>query len=333
VAGFRTSVLGIIIVLGYFIFSPRHDTRLQTSITSTPITNSASCPVSPSAKNVVVAIKTGASEAAEKIPALMQSSLRCVKNAFIFSDLEQDIGGYHLYDALDTVPTSIINTNSDFEFYQKQRELWRSRQNIDSLKDAKNPKDPGGKSAAWTLDKYKFIHLLEKTWALKPNMDWYILIDADTYIVWPNLLIWLNTMDPNMKSYFGSEVNIDGVRFAHGGSGIVLSEGLMKELAFAHNDTAARWDSQMDEKCCGDLVLSMALGEYGIELQDAWPPMSGERPSTIPFGPATLEYWCGPALSFHHLTSVDMKEFAQFEESRLGKPVRGLLIPRVQNFG
>ena len=190
VAGFRASVLGIFIVLGYFLFSPRHDTKLQTSIASTPITNSESCPVSPSAENVVVSIKTGASEAADKIPALMQTSLRCVKNTFIFSDLEQDIGDYHLYDALDTVSASIVNTNSDFEFYQKQRELWRSKQNLDALKDAKNPKDPAGKPAAWILDKYKFIHVLEKTWALKPDMDWYILIDADTYIVWSNLLIW-----------------------------------------------------------------------------------------------------------------------------------------------
>ena len=135
----------------------------------------------------------------------------------------------------------------------------------------------------------------------------------------------VDALDPKKKSYFGSEVAIDGVRFAHGGSGIVLSKGLMQEL-ISHNETAARWDSQITEKCCGDLVLSMALGEYGIELQDVWPLMSGERPSTMPFGPGTLEYWCRPALSFHHLTPIDMQEFAQFEKSRLGKPVWNFLI-------
>ncbi|TVY40953.1 hypothetical protein LSUB1_G003109 [Lachnellula subtilissima] len=319
VAGLRASVLAVLIVLGYFLFSPRHDTKLPTSTPSPLFTTSESCPVATSAENVVVSIKTGASEAAQKVPALMQSSLRCAKNTFIFSDLEQDIGDYHLYDALDTVPASMINTNTDFEFYKKQRELWQTKQNIDTLKDAKNPKDPEGKSAAWTLDKYKFIHVLEKTWALKPDMDWYILIDADTYIVWPSMLLWLDGLDPKKKSYFGSEVNIGGVRFAHGGSGIVLSKGLMQELFVSHNDTATRWDAQTSGRCCGDLVLSMALGEYGIELQDVWPLMSGERPSTMPFGPGTPEYWCRPALSFHHLTPVDMKEFAQFEKSRLDK--------------
>ena len=316
-AGFRASVVAVLIVLGYFLFSPRHDIKLPTSIPSPIFATPESCPVATSAENVVVSVKTGASEAAQKVPALMQSSLRCAKNTFIFSDLEQDIGDYHLYDALDTVPASMVNTNTDFELYKKQRELWQTKQNIDTLKDAKNPKDPEGKSAAWTLDKYKFIHVLEKTWALKPDMDWYILIDADTYIVWPTMLLWLNGLDPKKKSYFGSEVNIGGVRFAHGGSGIVLSKGLMQELFVSHNHTATRWDAQTSEKCCGDLVLSMALGEYGIELQDVWPLMSGERPSTMPFGPGTPEYWCRPALSFHHLTPVDMKEFAQFEKIRL----------------
>ena len=40
---------------------------------------------------------------------------------------------------------------------------------------------------------------------------------------WPNTALWLGTMDPNLKFYFGSAVNVAGERFAHGGSGIVMS--------------------------------------------------------------------------------------------------------------
>lgn len=47
-----------------------------------------------------MSVKTGATEAAAKVPTQMQTALRCVKNVFLFSDLEQDIGEYHLYDAL-----------------------------------------------------------------------------------------------------------------------------------------------------------------------------------------------------------------------------------------
>jgi hypothetical protein len=271
----------------------------------------------------VVSVKTGASEAAEKIPVLMSSSLRCAANVFLFSDLEQDLGEYHLYDALDTIPASMVSNNPDFEFYLKQRELWESKQDVTALKDVKSPRDPD-KLAAWSLDKYKFLHVLEKTWKLKPDMDWYILIDADTYLVWSNLLMWLNALDPSKKSYYGSEVSIAGTRFAHGGSGIVLSNAIMQELVV--NGTAERWDAKTQDNCCGDLVLSLALQEYGTTLQDAWPPMSGERPSTVPFGPATPEYWCRPALSFHHLTPSDMTEFSDFEAKRMNRTVSSTVV-------
>ena len=87
---------------------------------------------------------------------------------------------------------------------------------------------------------------------------------------------WLDTLNPKKKSYFGSEVNIDGTRFAHGGSGIILSRAIMYEIAVIHNGTAAAWDFETKERCCGDLVLSLALQEHGTELQDVWPLMSGE---------------------------------------------------------
>lgn len=76
----------------------------------------------------------------------------------------------------------MVENNPDFKFYSKQKQLWQRDQNIDALQGAKNPESPN-ELAAWTLDKYKNIHILEKTWELKPNMDWYVFIDADTYVL------------------------------------------------------------------------------------------------------------------------------------------------------
>lgn len=84
----------------------------------------------------------------------------------------------------------------------------------------------------------------------------------------------------------------------------------------AHNGTAAAWDLNTKQSCCGDLVLSLALQERGIELQDVWPVMSGESHLTIPFGPATPEYWCRPMISMHHLSPAGMKELSEFEKQR-----------------
>ena len=70
---------------------------------------------------------------------------------------------------------------------------------------------------------------------------------------------WLDTLNPKKKSYFGSEAKIAGARFAHRGSGIILSRAVMYEIAVIHNGTAAAWDLETRERCCGDLMLSLAL--------------------------------------------------------------------------
>jgi Fringe-like len=269
-----------------------------------------------SGENVVVMVKTGASEAAEKVPAQMATSLRCAKHVLHFSDLEQDIGKYHLYDALDNVPASLVDNNPEFGLYRKQKALWRDKGDISELQGAKDPESPD-KLAAWTLDKYKFLHVLEKTWTQKPGMDWYVLIDADSYIFWPTLLSWLSTMDPAKKSYFGSGVTIGEDSFAHGGSGIVMSRAAVYKVVVAHQGTAARWDPDIRAKCCGDLVLGLVFKEFGIELQNARPFMSGETPWSLPFGPGTPEYMCTPVLTMHHLNPADMRELVEFERRRL----------------
>lgn len=276
------------------------------------------CPDATFAENVVVAIKTGVVEAAEKIPTQIQNSFRCAKddNVLVFSDVQQDIGEYHAYDALDTVLDSVKDIYSkDFQIYYDQQRLWLDRGDVSALKDVKHPDHPDDR-AGWIVDKYKNLHILEKAWALRPDKAWYLFVDADTYIFWPTLVHWLKTLDPTKKAYFGSDASIGGAHFGHGGSGIVLSNAAMHEVAVKHPGTARQWDSQVNRYCCGEVPFSHALKDYGIVLQDTWPLMSGENPTTIPFGPGTPEYWCGPAVSMHHITPKRFKELAAFEKRR-----------------
>lgn len=279
-------------------------------------------PCPPGLQNVVIGVKTGASKAESKIPALMATSLRCAQHVLLFSDLEQDIGPYHIHDSLDAVSPSIKNNNPDFDLYFKQKELWKSKKDISELAGLKNPKG-SNQLAAWTLDKYKFVHMLEKMWVMKPDMDWYVQLDGDTYLVMENLLLWLETMDPTKKSYIGSEVKIGDNAFAHGGSGALLSKALMSDLAHT-NGTAARWDVRAKKECCGDLVLSFALGDFGTGIQNVAPVINGERPWTVPFGPLNNDYWCKPAVTFHHVTAEDTVFLADIEikRQRLKKSVR-----------
>ncbi|TVY39540.1 hypothetical protein LSUB1_G004870 [Lachnellula subtilissima] len=291
-----------------------------TSIESPKADSTSLPPCPPGLQNVVIGVKTGASEAESKIPALMTTSLRCAQHVLLFSDLEQDIGPYHLHDSLDAVSPSITDNNRDFDLYFKQKELWETKQDISELAGIKHPEDPDV-LAAWTLDKYKFVHMLEKMWVMKPDMDWYVQIDGDTYVVMENLLLWLETLDPTKKSYIGSEVLIADYSFAHGGSGALISNALMSELAHT-NGTAARWDVRAKKECCGDLVLSFALGDFGTGIQNVAPVINGERPGTVPYGPLNNDYWCKPAVTFHHVTAEDTAFLADIEmkRRRLNKP-------------
>jgi hypothetical protein len=83
-----------------FTFSATQSINTHNSTGLDDRTGSNICPSSISAQRIVVSVKTGATEAAVKAPMQMQTTLRCVKNVIMFSDLEQDIGEYHLHDAL-----------------------------------------------------------------------------------------------------------------------------------------------------------------------------------------------------------------------------------------
>ncbi|KAI9050643.1 hypothetical protein LZ554_005800 [Drepanopeziza brunnea f. sp. 'monogermtubi'] len=264
---------------------------------------------------VVVTIKTGATEAEKKIPTQLKTSLRCAPHVYIFSDMAQTIGESPVYDALDTISPLFTQENPDFDLYRKQYEIGdpgRIMAELSGMKDARITSD----LAAWTLDKYKNMHIIEKIWAMKPEMDFYLHIDADTYVVWSSLITWIQRLDPSKKSYMGSLALINGMPFGHGGSGYLMSREAMRAFAVTHNGTAAKWDSRMHDECCGDWTLAQALKEYSMPLKNSWPTVNGETQSTIPFGD---DHWCQPLATLHHISNVEAEQLAAFEAKRENK--------------
>lgn len=290
-----------------------------------PDARDARCLSFPDPGTIAIAVKTGATEAVEKIPVLMRTSLQCAKNVKIFSDLEQDIAGYHLHDAIANISESAMEGNTDFDFYRKLKEAEKYGQIEKMLTGSDDPTKPSNMDA-WTLDKYKQLHALESLYAEFPNKDWYMMIDADSYIVWPNLLTWLKQM-PNpwrKKLYIGSQTQIDGKVFAHGGSGMIMSQATMHEFAVVNKGIAEKWDKPMRDHCCGDYIIGVALKEMGIPLKYAWPIINGEKPLTLPFGPS---HWCQPLVTMHHVGPEEMNDISNFELSRKKKDVRSALSP------
>lgn len=209
------------------------------------------CDTFPDTSGILLIMKTGASEAYDRIPTQLMTMLKCLPDFLIFSDMAQTIGGFQIRDSLETMLPEAMEGNKDFDLYRRQRACLVDQQNCNKLGD---PATEG-----WNLDKYKNIHMAEKTYNLRPNYKWYVFVDADTYVLWPNLVQWLAKLDPNKKTYLGSVSLINNFPFSHGGSGYIVSHAALKEFAGEHPGIANKYDMRVHNECCGDYLFSVAM--------------------------------------------------------------------------
>ncbi len=112
--------------------------------------------------NIAFITKTGATEARDKIPSQLSTSLRCVADPLIFSDLDQTLGPYQAHDVLSRSSLMATANNRDFDIYYKQKELASEGREdeipaLASMPISRADWRTKGKSAAWALDKYKFL--------------------------------------------------------------------------------------------------------------------------------------------------------------------------------
>lgn len=271
---------------------------------------SNACARFPDTDGVLLVMKTGATEAFDRMPTQLLTTMSCLPDNFlIFSDLEQQMGPYHIYDALLEVDDADKARINDFDLYYSQQECDVSQKLcIDTGNERQN---------AWNLDKYKFLPMIEQTWKMRPGRDWYIFAEADTYIFWANMMHWLKKqsgLNPREKIYLGSRSFVAGRPFAHGGSGYILSGAVLKHLVEKHTNLTSQYTEQGTQECCGDLLVALALHDHeGIKIRQTWPMINGEKPITLPFGRG---HWCEPILTMHHMDSEEISLVWQFEQTR-----------------
>ncbi|EME88410.1 glycosyltransferase family 31 protein [Pseudocercospora fijiensis CIRAD86] len=280
------------------------------------------CAKHPNLDTIAVVVKTGATAIHERLPTQLSTALRCVQDPLIFSDLEASLGDLHVHDVLSNFTSSVAESNADFDIYRMQREyLAQGKTNeIPRLRDlAMSTKDwrTQGKSAAWALDKYKFLHMVERSWQLQPGRKWYLFLEADTYLSWPTFLQWLKVLDSTQRVYIGSPVLMyehdPRIYFAHGGAGIVLSGATVRAFS-ERQGLANRWDSRIEKMWFGDFVLADALHEeLRLRVSNASLAMSPDDPSAISFQPKLL---CQPIITIHHMTSQQLDQLWQFEREK-----------------
>lgn len=220
---------------------------------SNPGRPGGSCSGFPDTSKVLVVMKTTASEAYQKLPAQFMTSLRCASDYIIFSDAEQELGGVQILDGLDQVVDQVKDSNTDFDLYRRQQECLVDLETCTRYDNVTEQ--------ATNLDKYKYIHMAEKAFRLKPNYDWYVFVDADTWFSWATLVQWLKHLNAEEEVYFGSAARFGPTAFASGRSGYGVSKAMMRRMFANRKRVAGRWDWGLMESCCGDVMFATAIKE------------------------------------------------------------------------
>ncbi|KAK9476183.1 hypothetical protein V1514DRAFT_337681 [Lipomyces japonicus] len=308
---------------------------------NTPVTGVPSVTMRGDVDSMYAIIKTGSSVLWKRLPIHLVTTFRKVKHFQVYSDAPTKIAGIQVVDALHNV-SEFVKASNDFEVYRIANR-WQGHHasipeesqhgRVSITKSARNetihaPRSipiatEGGSGVWWNLDKYKNLPMLAHAWRNKPEgIKWFVFMDADTYILWDHLSAWLNRLDHTKPLYMGSVVGEVFEKFAHGGSGVVLSYAAMEATFGKHFDFEFMYDMETMEDCCGDHLLARALLDHGIAISDepadAYPyakyKFQGEPQWSVDIN---YENWCSPIMSFHHVSPSDIEEIFEMEQEYL----------------
>ncbi|KAI5778641.1 hypothetical protein EDC01DRAFT_719362 [Geopyxis carbonaria] len=262
--------------------------------------------------NLALALKTGATEASIKLPPHLLSTLPHLPNHLLFSDLPQKLGPHTLHDSLRTFNATLVKNLPDFAHYRSLH-AWGA-----SFRD---PRTTPVQGDAWTLDKYKNLHIAEATVKVFPRADWFAFIDADTYVMAHNLalLLSVDSLKPKEPHYIGSVALYQGTRFGHGGSGYLVSSAAMEP--FRGHGLAERFEARTAGSCCGDHIFAVAIQEAGGHaVQDARPALNGDPPHGLWFDAGRM---CRAVVTMHHMHPAEMLAVWEWERraARPGVPL------------
>jgi hypothetical protein len=240
-------------------------------------------------------------------------------NRLYVSDATMRVGEIELYDALANVSDTIRSLDEFSELRAQLSTLHHGNQDLGAMHD---------KDGGWKLDKYKFLPMLAEAWRRFPHKQWYVVVEADTFVFWNQLVRWLATLDARRQLMLGHPTFCDydgeSTMFTHGGSGFVLSGALVAQSFGKDADFEHHHDELIQKSAFGDALLSKALYDTpGVTLKELSPD-GRERFNSDP--PRVLKFhrgnWCEPLLTLHHVTPADtahLYRFARRIDARLGE--------------
>lgn len=224
-------------------------------------------------ETVQVVLKLGVAEQEARVKAVMSTVVRCISNLLIYSDLDYEVEGRRAYDVLAELPESYKLDNVEWDAYDRQKQAYA---NGDYDKGGQQPYHKDG----WQLDVYKWIPMIEHAFASRPSAQWFVFMEADTYMFLDNLFQMLDNLDPEIPRYMGSPaLGREDTYFAYGGCGLVVSRAALERLLkrqvgpfgeYLDPPLSHRYVENARMDCCGDSVTGWALWEHGVPLSGHW---------------------------------------------------------------
>ncbi|KAK5692840.1 hypothetical protein LTR97_010316 [Elasticomyces elasticus] len=224
--------------------------------------------------DIVVVLKTGATEIYNKLPIHLATTFACLPNYLVYSDVAQQFGPVTIHDALALVSEELRERHDDLAYYRALQE------HVLAGGDGADMK--GDKS--WNLDKWKFLPMISDAYQrFGTQKSWFVFIEADTSLSAHNLRLWLRHLDANARVYAGAQVMIGDTEFAHGGSGFVLSATAAKTLTEAYAVEKASWEDKVAHECCGDKAMAEVLlaASPPVALHRSFPIIQSETLTSL----------------------------------------------------
>lgn len=264
--------------------------------------------------DILVVLRTGASEALEKLPIHFNTTLRCVPHYVVYSDYAETIADHEVHDVFRDVNRTLVATEPAFAPY---RHLQRhGREGLVSKPHFGSGPTGSPDNPNWVLDKFKFLPMVKRALQHRGNATWFVFIEADTYLSWPNLLEYLAEFDAKDALYLGNPTIIKDVSFGHGGSGFVLSNAAAQKVTEDRDAHLYAYDQLTVRQWAGDAVLGEKLKDVGVPLTWGRPHLEKSTPSTIDFNATgvQLKPWCYAPVTYHHMRVHEIRQLFDFEQ-------------------
>lgn len=269
--------------------------------------------------DILLIVKTGGTSMWKRLLAHLPTTLSPARispsHIAIYSDQAAAIGPFTVTDALAN-SSAAAKSSLEFDVYRQQAEYNAYNRYVEASGVAGDEWGPVG---GWTVDKYKFLPLMDHAGRAWPAAKWYVYMEDDSYLFLPEVRRHLSRFDHLQPHYLGSYAAKSGFVFAHGGAGFALSRGAWEASfgAAGPNITEEYFDYTASH-CCGDQVLGKALKDHGVSFGEN----GGDEGFTFGFNPVvhwvfafSKSNWCKPLLSWHKVHSRDVAEYFAFEQT------------------